>query len=57
MTQSVLSCGPCVARLVLFVRFGVTSVALCNSRLSVNFRYAPVSDRDRVAVQYVAKGQ
>src|SRR5258706_4220892 len=37
-------------------RLWVKSVALFNRRLPVNFRYAPVSDRDRAAVQYVAKG-
>jgi hypothetical protein len=34
----------------------ITSVVLSNRQLPVNFRYAPFGDRDRAAVQYVAKG-
>jgi hypothetical protein len=34
----------------------VKSVALCNRRPPVDVRYVPVSDRDCVALQYVAKG-
>jgi hypothetical protein len=35
----------------------VTGVALCNTRLSVNFRYAPFATEVFVAVLYVAQGQ
>jgi hypothetical protein len=38
-------------------RLRVKSVALCNSRPSVDVRHVPLSDRDRVAPQYVAMGQ
>ncbi|OKO69274.1 hypothetical protein [Bradyrhizobium sp. AS23.2] len=37
--------------------FRVTSVVRCDRRRPDDFRYAPVSDQGRMAVQYVAKGQ
>ena len=44
-------------RLWLLRLLWVTSVVLGDGHRPVDFRYAPASDRGRVAVQYVAKGQ
>jgi hypothetical protein len=42
-----------VAQALLWVK----SVALCNKRPPVDVRYVPLSDRDCLALRYVAMGQ